>query len=275
MLFRSPSGAAIKRLADMCYCLPTMFGGRFLATRSWGRGEGLGGFMHLFRSVVRVRTGLGFGLALWAATGGAAQAAPSEPTVTEVAAMAAIQPPADAFRSAFLAWKSLDGPQHAQVTLPSRRPLEGFRYTSSFGVRSDPFNGGAALHTGVDLAAPTGTQVHATGDAVVSRAEWAGGYGNMIQLDHGAGVQTRYGHLSRVLVHAGQRVHAGDVIGLVGSTGRSTGSHLHYEVRVADRAINPLPFMALGDDQLALQQTVGSSASRPTTAMGGPDYSAD
>ena len=174
----------------------------------------------------------------------------------------------------FQAWKSFHGPAHVQVALPSRRPVDGFRYTSSFGVRSDPFRGNAALHTGVDLAAPTGTQVHATADAIVSRAETAGGYGNMIQLEHGAGVQTRYGHLSRILVHAGQRVHAGDVIGLMGSTGRSTGVHLHYEVRVAEHAINPLPFMALGNDQLALRQTVGSPT-HENTGMGGPEGSAE
>ena len=219
---------------------------------------------------------MGFALGVWAACSVPAQAAPAQPAAEGAEVMAAAQATSGSgeFRSLFLAWKSLDGPAHPHVALPSRRPVDGFRYTSSFGVRSDPFRGEAALHTGVDLAAPTGTQVHATADAVVSRAQLAGGYGNMIQLEHGAGVQTRYGHLSRILVHQGQRVHAGDVIGLVGSTGRSTGAHLHYEVRVADHAINPLPFMALGDEQLALQQTVGSS-SQVTTGMGGPEVAAD
>ena len=227
------------------------------------------------RTTARVHAGL-IALGLWAGFGSAAQAAAAEPAVEGAAVIAAAQTPSAAgeFRSLFAAWKSLDGPAHTQVALPSRRPVDDFRYTSSFGVRSDPFRGEAALHTGVDLAAHTGTPVHATGDALVSRAEVAGGYGNMIQLEHGAGVQTRYGHLSRILVHAGQRVHAGDVIGLVGSTGRSTGAHLHYEVRVADHAINPLPFMALGDEQLALQQTVGSPT-HASTAMGGPEHGAD
>lgn len=167
------------------------------------------------------------------------------------------------------AWKHLDAPRQPAISLPARRPLDSFRYTSPFGVRTDPFRGVTAQHNGVDLAAPTGTPVHATADGMVTEAGAASGYGNLIQLDHGAGVQTRYGHLSRILVARGQRVLKGDVIGLVGSTGRSTGSHLHYEVRVAERAINPLPYMAVGDEQLALRQSVGPQPGA-ATAMGGP-----
>ncbi len=172
-------------------------------------------------------------------------------------------------RSLFTAWKTLDAPVNARVSLPSQRPVDSFRYTSPFGVRADPFKGTAALHTGIDLAAPIGTPVHATADAVVSRAGVASGYGNLVQLDHGAGIQTRYGHLSRILVAVGQVVHKGAVVGLVGSTGRSTGSHLHYEMRVAGRAIDPLPYMAPGDDRLALRESVGPVPGS-ATAMGGP-----
>lgn len=178
--------------------------------------------------------------------------------------------PQDArLRALFHAWQQLDTPHGPVVSLPARRPLDSFRYTSPFGVRSDPFRGVASQHNGVDLAAPSGTPVYATAAGIVSTAGVASGYGNLIQLDHGADVQTRYGHLSRIMVSAGQRVAKGEVIGLVGSTGRSTGSHLHYEVRVARHAIDPLPYMAANDDQLALYQSVGPQPGFGT-AMGGP-----
>lgn len=178
------------------------------------------------------------------------------------------------FRDLFDRWKAADRPPRSEASVPSQRPLDNFRYTSPFGMRSDPFGHGTAMHAGVDLAASTGTPVHATADGIVSRAERARGYGNLVQLDHGARIQTRYGHLSRILVTAGQRVHRGDVIALVGSTGRSTGSHLHYEVRVADRAIDPLAFMASGDERLALQETVGPAEASPV-AVGGPKHGED
>jgi len=195
---------------------------------------------------------------------GPAAAAPSQLTAP---------PPAEnsQFKALFSTWAKGDGaaPQSARASIPASRPIDSFRYTSPFGVRVDPFRGNSSFHPGIDLAAPIGTPVHATGDAVVTRAGVAAGYGNLVILSHGAGIETRYGHLSRILVGIGQHVHPGDVIGQVGSTGRSTGSHLHYEIRVADRAINPLPFMAPGDEQLALNNTVGPSAGA-AQAMGGP-----
>jgi murein DD-endopeptidase MepM/ murein hydrolase activator NlpD len=206
---------------------------------------------------------------------GAVHAAPAPATTGTVAAVPSISGQAldnqdSGFRKLLDQWKAFDRPTPPHVSLPSQRPVDSFRYTSSFGVRSDPFRRTATMHAGIDLAAPTGTPVHATADGIVSRAEVASGYGNLVQLDHGASVQTRYGHLSQILVKSGQRVHRGDVIALVGSTGRSTGSHLHYELRVADRAIDPLPFMAGGDEQLALQQAVGPSAAS-SFAVGGPE----
>jgi len=169
-------------------------------------------------------------------------------------------------------WKASDrtGTSRPVISVPINRPVESFRYTSPFGTRTDPFRGNSSFHPGVDLAAPVGTPVYATGDAMVSRAGPAAGYGNLVVLLHGAGIETRYGHLSRVLVKVGQTVRRGEMIGLVGSTGRSTGNHLHYEIRVADQAINPLLFMAPGDEQLALNAAVGSSAGK-TSAMGGPE----
>jgi murein DD-endopeptidase MepM/ murein hydrolase activator NlpD len=214
-------------------------------------------------TVSAVLAAAGYGEAVHAAS------APAASPAARSAPATASNDQDEGFRKLLGRWKAFDKPAAPKVSLPSQRPVDSFRYTSPFGVRSDPFHSTAAMHAGIDLAAPTGTPVHATADGLVSRAEVASGYGNLVQLDHGAGVQTRYGHLLRILVKAGQSVHRGDVIALVGSTGRSTGSHLHYEVRVADRAIDPLPFMARGDEQLALQQTVGPVAGSPT-AVGGP-----
>jgi murein DD-endopeptidase MepM/ murein hydrolase activator NlpD len=124
--------------------------------------------------------------------------------------------------------------------LPSGMPLAGAALTSGFGMREHPLLGGLRAHYGVDLAAPAGAPIMATQDGVVSLANWAGGYGLAVALDHGGGLETRYGHMSRLNVVPGQRVHQGDVIGYVGSTGLSTGPHLHYEVRINGQPVNPL-----------------------------------
>ena len=129
------------------------------------------------------------------------------------------------------------------VSIPSRMPVEGVRLTSDYGMRVHPVLGSRRAHKGIDLAGPVGTPVLATADGVVSKAEWFSSYGLYISLEHGGDIQTRYGHMSRLNVAAGQQVRKGDVIGFVGSTGRSTGPHLHYEVRVAGEAVNPLPYM--------------------------------
>ena len=134
----------------------------------------------------------------------------------------------------------------ASVAIPSRNPLAQERMTSTFGMREHPILGGRRAHKGVDLAAPAGTPVYATADGTVSRASWFSGYGLFISLEHGGEMQTRYGHMSRLNVAEGQRVHKGDVIGFVGSTGNSTGPHLHYEVRVDGAAVNPVPYMQTG-----------------------------
>jgi murein DD-endopeptidase MepM/ murein hydrolase activator NlpD len=131
----------------------------------------------------------------------------------------------------------------ASVAVPSRMPVEGASLTSGFGMRNHPVLGGRRQHSGVDLAMPTGTPVYATADGVVSKAEWFSSYGLFISLEHGAAIQTRYGHLSRLAVAAGQPVKKGDLVGYVGTTGRSTGPHLHYEVRIAGAAVNPIPYM--------------------------------
>ena len=138
------------------------------------------------------------------------------------------------------------------AALPLRRPIRGEPVVSSpFGTRLDPFTRGLALHTGLDLKAEFGEPARATAPGRVSAADYAGGYGNMVEIDHGHGVVTRFGHLSRISVRPGQRVAAGDMIGAVGSTGRSTGAHLHYETRIDGEPIDPQRFLEAGGDLAA------------------------
>ena len=131
--------------------------------------------------------------------------------------------------------------------VPLRKPLSGdLDMSSSFGVRIDPFVHDASMHTGIDFRGNFGDQVHATAAGKVVKAGWEGGYGQMVEIDHGEGLTTRYGHLSQIDVWTGQTVHAGDVVGRLGSTGRSTGPHLHYETRVNGEPVNPEKFLAAG-----------------------------
>ena len=127
---------------------------------------------------------------------------------------------------------------------PNIWPVEGL-VTGSFGERIDPFNGEGAFHSGVDISSGYGQPVMAPADGVVEFADFFGGYGRAVILDHGRGVSTRYGHLSGFAVTIGQRVHRGDIIGYVGLSGRSTGPHLHYEVRINDIPVNPHKFLRL------------------------------
>lgn len=157
------------------------------------------------------------------------------------------------FTQLFASWKKLDTPGVAaqpMVAVPSIAPVQGFRLSSAYGEREHPVLGGTRMHKGLDLAVASGTPVFAPADGVVERASWFGTYGNFIEIAHGGNMETRYGHLSGYNVVAGQHVHKGDVIGYVGSTGRSTGPHLHYEVRIGGDAVDPTPYMRMG--QLAL-----------------------
>jgi len=132
-------------------------------------------------------------------------------------------------------------------TVPLRKPLAGdVDLSSGFGVRTDPFTRSPAMHTGLDLQGETGDAVRATANGTVTSAGWSGGYGKVIDIDHGSGFATRYGHLSSIDVQVGQTVKMGQVIGKVGSTGRSTGPHLHYETRVAGEAVDPNKFLRAG-----------------------------
>jgi murein DD-endopeptidase MepM/ murein hydrolase activator NlpD len=133
------------------------------------------------------------------------------------------------------------------IAVPVRKPVAGeVDMSSPFGMRLDPFNGRPATHTGIDLRGDIGEPVHATAAGRVSIAGREGGYGNMVEVNHGNGLATRYGHLSKILVKPGQTVHIGDVIGLIGSTGRSTGPHLHYETRINGEAVDPQKFLRAG-----------------------------
>jgi murein DD-endopeptidase MepM/ murein hydrolase activator NlpD len=132
-------------------------------------------------------------------------------------------------------------------SVPVRRPIDGdIELASPFGVRTDPFNGSPAMHTGIDLHGETGESVRVTADGTVTSAGWSGGYGRVIDIDHGNGLSTRYGHLSAIEVRVGQTVRTGQIIGRVGSTGRSTGPHLHYETRVRGEAVDPQKFLRAG-----------------------------
>jgi murein DD-endopeptidase MepM/ murein hydrolase activator NlpD len=125
---------------------------------------------------------------------------------------------------------------------PAISPVKGI-FTSGFGFRSDPLTHGRGAHQGVDIAAAPGQPVRASADGVVVRAGAIGGLGQAVYIAHGFGVTTRYGHMSRIEVRPGQRVQRGDVLGRVGNTGRSTGYHLHYEVRVDGDPVNPLAYI--------------------------------
>jgi len=127
-------------------------------------------------------------------------------------------------------------------TVPSTWPVRG-RVTAGFGQRLDPFSGEGGFHSGVDISTPYGTRVESGGDGIVLQAGFDSGYGNAIVVDHGFGMATKYGHLSKILVVVGQEVKRGQVIGAVGMTGKATGPHLHYEVIVNDTPVNPMKYL--------------------------------
>jgi len=133
-------------------------------------------------------------------------------------------------------------PDLGRDSVPNLWPVRG-RLTEGFGQRQDPFSGEGVFHSGVDISTAFGTKVECPGDGIVLSAGWDAGYGNAIMLDHGYGLTTRYGHLSKIFVVVGQEVKRGEVIGAVGMTGRTTGPHLHYEVIVNDTPVNPMKYL--------------------------------
>ena len=141
--------------------------------------------------------------------------------------------------------RSLDQVRRAAKSLPHGNPVPGSRISSKYGRRNDPFTGRSAMHAGLDFKARSGSKVLATASGKIIKAGRNGGYGKMIEVDHGGGITTRYAHLSRINVRTGQKISRGQLIGKVGSTGRSTGPHLHYEVRRKGRVLNPIHYVRL------------------------------
>jgi murein DD-endopeptidase MepM/ murein hydrolase activator NlpD len=157
----------------------------------------------------------------------------------------------DFLKSASLSRNFRNYPKLWQTNVrPSLWPVEG-RLLSSFGRRIDPFSGEGAFHTGVDLTAEIGTPVKAAADGVIALAEYSGGYGRLVVIDHGKSLQTFYAHLSRIDVVPGQEIRRGQIVGASGASGRVTSPHLHYEVRQGGTPINPYIFLAKSASNLA------------------------
>ncbi len=150
----------------------------------------------------------------------------------------------------------LDRLERALLSVPSFKPAEHSRLSSRFGFRFDPFTRRPARHTGQDFAGRRGEPIRAAAPGRVVRANWWSGYGKAVEIDHGNGLRTRYGHMSALGVKPGERVTRGQMIGRMGSTGRSTGNHLHFEVRIDGRAVNPRPFLEASADVLKIQSNV-------------------
>lgn len=153
-----------------------------------------------------------------------------------------------AFPTLQSALRRLERAESTLLSIPSDNPANVMMMSSGFGHRSDPFTGEAAMHSGLDFRGPIGTPILATASGRVVYAGVRGGYGNTVEIDHGHGIMTRYAHLSQIGVSVGQAVAGTTQIGKMGSTGRSTGSHLHFEVRVNGQAVNPRPFLEARTD---------------------------
>ena len=201
-----------------------------------------------------------FGIAAAPAHAGDTSTAAAVGAIDTTKVAAPVQTGDDAqFQQLFAKWDQLDRstPAAARVSVPSRMPLDDARLSSDYGMRTHPVLGGRRNHSGVDLAAPTGTPIYATADGYVSKAEWFSSYGKFVAIEHGANLQTRFAHMSQIVAREGQRVKKGELIGYVGSTGRSTGPHLHYEVRIDGKAVNPVPYMVESEAQRAFALATG------------------
>jgi murein DD-endopeptidase MepM/ murein hydrolase activator NlpD len=144
----------------------------------------------------------------------------------------------------------MDALERGLDRIPQVLPARVEMVTSSFGYRRDPFTGAAAMHKGLDFRGPRGAPIYAAAQGRVSFVGRRQGYGNVVEVSHGNGLMTRYAHMSKFAARVGQQVDAGDVIGAIGSTGRSTGPHLHFEVRINNRAVNPRTFLERAPDVL-------------------------
>ena len=236
------------------------------ASSVWEKRPGLPGRMDGFDMIIK-RATLAFTMAI---AGMSIAAAPAQAETNAAPPVGAIDmskvsaqgsEEGDAqFTELFAKWENPSQPVAAvrpQVSVPSRMPLEDARLTSDYGDRTHPVLKRRMGHKGVDLAATTGTPIYATADGYVSKAERFSSYGNYVAIEHGARIQTRYAHMSRIAVSDGTWVKKGDIIGYVGSTGRSTGPHLHYEVRIDGAAVNPVPYMVESQAQAAFALAMG------------------
>ena len=168
-----------------------------------------------------------------------------------------------------LALQRMDALERTLIAIPSGKPSSTGMITSSYGYRRDPFTGGGAMHSGIDFKGPTGQPILAAAGGRVTHAGWKSGYGKAVEVTHGNGLMTRYAHLSRIDVRAGQRIEQGLQLGAMGSTGRSTGTHLHFEVRLNGRAINPRPFLEANTDVLKVKAIARQRAKAPGRAQSG------
>jgi murein DD-endopeptidase MepM/ murein hydrolase activator NlpD len=175
------------------------------------------------------------------------------------------------FRALNDSWGRIVGAStKVEVAVPSINPVEVMKFSSGFGYRNAPTRGASRNHKGIDIPGPVGTPIYATADGTIGRAQWVSGYGKYVEINHGNAVQTRYGHLSAMNVTPGQRIRKGDILGYMGSTGRSTGSHLHYEVRIAGEAINPTAFLSPQTVDQAKSNILLASKTTDSKAIGGP-----
>ncbi len=175
------------------------------------------------------------------------------------------------FRALHGNWgKAVGQSTKVEISVPSINPVEMMKLSSGFGYRRAPTRGASRNHKGIDIPGPIGTPIYATANGIVGRAKWVRGYGKFIELEHGNEIQTRYAHMSALNVRFGQRVTKGDIIGYMGSTGRSTGSHLHYEVRIGGVAVNPKAFIGTGKKAANVSKRLLVSKDVDTTAAGGP-----
>jgi murein DD-endopeptidase MepM/ murein hydrolase activator NlpD len=175
------------------------------------------------------------------------------------------------FRSLHSSWGGTVGaPAKTQVSIPSINPVDSMSFSSGFGNRRSPTRGASRNHKGIDLRGPVGTPIYATADGIVGRAQWVRGYGKYVELEHGNAIETRYAHMSALNVYAGQRVRKGEILGFMGSTGYSTGSHLHYEIRIGGEAVNPTSFLAQMNSPQEQAKQLIASQQVDTKASGGP-----
>lgn len=158
------------------------------------------------------------------------------------------------FTELYVNWQRVEQLEGAMAALPAFVPTKNYTMTSSYGFRYDPFHGRGAQHGGLDMAGSHGEPIYAAAAGRVVRAGRFGAYGNAIDIDHGRGIITRYAHLSSISVKQGQKVDMGEKIAGMGSTGRSTGTHLHYEVRIDGKAVNPRPFIEASNYLLAYKK---------------------